>query len=61
MPDDVPAFRTIIREYPDDDSRLIAVVKNTGVVDPEADEATLDRFEAEMDERRARELDDPAS
>ncbi|MFD9444970.1 hypothetical protein [Streptomyces sp. NPDC060001] len=60
MPDDIPAYRAISREYPDG-RRIIVSVRDTGTIDPATDEATLDRFEADMDEQRAEPPADPAS
>ncbi|MFL1903111.1 hypothetical protein ACJWDR_29000 [Streptomyces tauricus] len=60
MPDDVPKYRAISREFPDG-RRIIVGLKDDGVRDPAADEAVLDRFEADMDKRRAERPSDPAS
>lgn len=60
MPADIPKYRAISRDCANG-SRIIVGLKDTGVVDPAADEAVLDRFEADMKKRRAQQLADPAS
>ncbi|MEV7140740.1 hypothetical protein [Streptomyces tauricus] len=57
MPERATGYRTISRDEPNG-SHLIAVVKDTGIIDPAADDRVLDRVAAADDAHRRRANED---